>query len=147
MRRLIVLLALPLAGCIPIVAGVAAGRAAARDEVRRAGPLDDSGEMMVGLVIGEDLKVTSVESGGPAEAAGVRPGDLVVEVDGYGIEHRQQALNYLHGQAGKKVWLDVSREDKLITVRLQRRCLPQLGCAKSVARKDPRQAMEESIRP
>jgi C-terminal processing protease CtpA/Prc len=146
-RRLIVLVALPLAGCIPIVASAAAGRAAAREEVRLAGPLDDSGAQMVGIVIGDDLSVTAVEQGGPAEAAGVRPGDRVVEVDGYGIEHLQQALNRLYGQPGKKVSVDLERDGEPVYTRMERRCMPELGCAKHVTKKDPRQALEDSIRP
>jgi serine protease Do len=139
MKRAIALLSLPLVGCIPIVAGAAAGRAAAREEVRTSGPLDDSGARMVGLTVGDDLRVASVEPGGPAEEAGVKVGDLVREVDGYEVTHVQQAMNALHGRAGKKVPIDLERDGRVMTLWLKRRCLPELGCAKSaIATREPR---------
>lgn len=132
MKRLAPLaLLLTLAGCIPIVVGAAAGRSAARSELRESGPVDDSGVRMVGIAIGENLIVSAVEPGGPAAEAGVQVGDLVLQVDGYAIEHVQQARNYLAGRADRKVYLDVFRDGEHLTFRLKRRCLPELGCAQS----------------
>ena len=146
MRILIALCALAcMVGCVPIIAGSVAGGAAARAEIRESGALDDSGAQMVGLTIADDLTVQAVQ--GEAAQMGLRKGDLIVEIDGYLIEHRQQALNRLYGRAGRKVWVDVKRGEEVLTFRLERWCMPELGCAQTAASKATRKPTDPGWSP
>lgn len=51
--------------------------------------MSDENRGMIGVVLtrkGEDLKVASVTPGGPAEEAGIEPGDVIVAVNGEPVE-------------------------------------------------------------
>ena len=61
----------------------------------------------------EGLLVQSVAEGGPAEEAGVRPGDIITAVDGVSVagEARQEASDRVRGEAGTQVALTLLGED------------------------------------
>ena len=58
-------------------------------------------------------RVTAVAAGGPAEAAGVRPGDVILKVDGMSIDDDAHLVNLVGMiEAGKKVSLEIYRDGK-----------------------------------
>lgn len=65
----------------------------------------------VGLTVAQvegGLQVTSLRSG-PAHEAGIRPGDLIVAVNGERASHLDRALDLIRGEAGTVVSLRVRR--------------------------------------
>ena len=71
----------------------------------------------VGITVGyereEGLLVQSVTRGGPADKAGVLPGDIITAVDGQSIagDARQEGSDLIGGEAGTKVVLTLLGED------------------------------------
>jgi serine protease Do len=65
----------------------------------------------------EGALVQSVEKGGPAEKAGVRPGDVIVAVGGVAVKETRQLIDRVSSTPpGHKVDLDVIREGKRQTI-------------------------------
>jgi len=61
--------------------------------------------------------VESVESGKPADKAGVKPGDTIVKVDSVPVKETRDLIGYVSGKApGSKVELDVIRDGKPVTL-------------------------------
>jgi serine protease Do len=61
--------------------------------------------------------VADVTPGGPAEAAGLEPGDLVLTLDGKPMENgRQFHVNLYSRRVGETVTLEVSRDGKTLSV-------------------------------
>ncbi len=57
--------------------------------------------------------VESVESGKPADKAGVKPGDTIVKVDSVPVKETRDLIGYVSGKApGSKVQLEVIRDGK-----------------------------------
>jgi serine protease Do len=55
--------------------------------------------------------IGSVESGGPAEKAGVKPGDIIISVDGHAVERDAEVPALISGiKPGKEVALEVWRD-------------------------------------
>lgn len=65
--------------------------------------------------IGGVMVVVELTEGGPAVRAGLRVGDVLLEVDGQPVEGRRpdQVLNTLRGRAGVDVLLTVRRDDEV----------------------------------
>jgi serine protease Do len=60
-------------------------------------------------------RVTSVAAGGPAEAAGIRAGDVILKLDGTSIDDDAHLVNLVGLiEAGKKVSLEIYRDGKTI---------------------------------
>jgi len=73
------------------------------------------------------LRVTGVRIGGPADAAGVEPGDVVESVDGAAISGRDlgRTLDLVKGAPGTEVVLAVRRGDAApLDVRVERAVVP-----------------------
>ena len=65
----------------------------------------------------EGAFVESVETGKPAEKAGVRPGDTIVKVDSVPVKDTRDLIGYVSGKApGSKVQLGLVRDGKDTTV-------------------------------
>ena len=67
------------------------------------------------------VKVTTVETGSPAAAAGLRPGDYVVEANGRTIEGapaREMAGQLKNVQSGQRLQLKIKRGDSLLNVEI-----------------------------
>ena len=66
-----------------------------------------------------DLRVRRVDTGGPADTAGLRPGDMIVSIDGRALTRMTQ---YYAASAGRyrlePMALEVQREGQPITVRI-----------------------------
>ena len=70
--------------------------------------------------------VTAIVPGGPASAAGIRKGDIVVAFDGKPVPNERK-LPWLTAtmSANQKVWVDVVRGTKKLRFRLQTATLPE----------------------
>jgi regulator of sigma E protease len=68
-------------------------------------------------VIGAPVRVVSVDSGTPAEVAGVQGGDIIVRVDGHRVQQNSDLRTYVNadGQAGRPVQLTVKRQGQELT--------------------------------
>ena len=78
---------------------------------------NENGKAGVGLVLSKRSEVTyvvSCERDGPASAAGVRPGDYIIAIDGNEIENKglPEAESLLRGAAGTKVKVSLFRNSK-----------------------------------
>jgi hypothetical protein len=76
----------------------------------------------------ENWPTLKVVSGMPAEKAGVKDGDVAVEVNGNSIsdiKSSSDALNLLFGKAGEKVVLTVKRGQQILTIEIERAPLPE----------------------
>jgi carboxyl-terminal processing protease len=73
----------------------------------------------------EGLLVQSVTEGGPADQAGVLPGDVIVAVDGQSIagDERENGSALIRGEAGTQVVLTLLREEETLDVTCTRATL------------------------
>ena len=81
----------------------------------------------VGIYMVQDTEVNRIMvlspiKGGPAEQAGIQPGDYIIAVDGVGYSGEQmtEASNKIKGEEGTTVKLDVLRNDETLTFELKR---------------------------
>lgn len=84
--------------------------------------LNEAGKKQLGVAGG--VLVTQVEPGGPAEQAGIKPGDVLLKVDDREISDGQALQRSVQSlQPGKKVMVTVQRDgkSKLIEVKLGER--------------------------
>lgn len=84
----------------------------------------------IGVVLGEDvkgIKVTSVIPGGPANLAGIRPGDVITKVDGKSVvgEAVLTAVTLITGEENTTVTLTIDRPGlpSTLTKRLTRQAI------------------------
>jgi regulator of sigma E protease len=63
-------------------------------------------------------RLGSVIPGGPAEAAGLKAGDLIVSADGVRIQDYRKLAEYINAHPGQAVVLEVKRADQDLTVRV-----------------------------
>lgn len=67
------------------------------------------------LSVSQGALVVKVARGGPAEKAGLEPGDVIVSVNGRGVENRRAFLVYAFSRSvGDTLQLEVARQDKRI---------------------------------
>lgn len=64
----------------------------------------------------ENVMISSVARGSPAETAGLQVGDIVLRADGLGIEAPEDLAEYSQGRGGKKVRLMVRRGRELLEI-------------------------------
>jgi carboxyl-terminal processing protease len=80
----------------------------------------------IGVVImtndGDEIEVIQVIRGTGAEAAGVRPGDIFVDVNGQNIEDvpQNELVNLVRGPAGTQVTITFRRGEDLVTLTITR---------------------------
>ncbi len=59
----------------------------------------------------KQVMVVGVESGSPAEQAGIKRGEVIIAADGQRLESEQQLLDFTKNHAGQKVDLDVTGDN------------------------------------
>lgn len=80
----------------------------------------------VGITItqveGQGFQIENVEKGGPAEAAGMLPGDLITAIDGSnaGEMTLDDAKDLVRGEEGTQVTFTVLREEETLTIPVSR---------------------------
>ncbi len=71
----------------------------------------------LGMARATGTRVVNVTRGGPAEAAGIRAGDVILKLDGISIEDDAHLVNLVGLlEVGKKVSLEIFRDGKTIDV-------------------------------
>ncbi|MBN3033106.1 MAG: RIP metalloprotease RseP [Candidatus Saganbacteria bacterium] len=68
--------------------------------------------LAAGIPTGVSSEVASVNKNSPAAAAGLRPGDKLVSINGRTFAETSQAINFIHRHAGQPLKLEVSRNGK-----------------------------------
>lgn len=82
-------------------------------------PIGPADAARIGLPVEHGALVVEVTPGGPAAAAGVLPGDLIVSLDGEGVASDQPFLNLLLArQPGETVALGLLRRGSSLEVRI-----------------------------
>lgn len=66
------------------------------------------------------LLVTSVVAGTPAATAGLRPGDVILEIDGRRVRDVERASERMRGPVGTTVTLGLRRDGEVLTVEVER---------------------------
>jgi serine protease Do len=62
-------------------------------------------------------RVTSITPGGPAEAAGIHPGDVILKINGTAIDDDAHLVNLVGLiEVGKTVSLEVYRDGKTLVI-------------------------------
>ncbi len=82
---------------------------------------DITAEVQAALDLPTDsgVLVQSVEQDGPADKAGLKPGDQIMAIDGTKIQNRTQANRVIFGSGvGDTLVLQVNRKDKLIEIKI-----------------------------
>lgn len=73
----------------------------------------------VGLPPAQGLLVTEVKAGGPAEQAGLRPGDLITAINGKPLEPTDSLLAVLaNNRPGDRVVLTVVRQNETLKLEV-----------------------------
>lgn len=75
---------------------------------------------------GNGLRVAEVASGGPAEEAGILPGDIFIEADGEFLLNKteNEAKKIIQGQENSVVVITLQRGEEELTVEVTRRRMP-----------------------
>ncbi|MGH2668808.1 MAG: M50 family metallopeptidase [bacterium] len=83
-----------------------------------------------GVPGGASPRVGNVESGWPAQASGIRPGDVIVAINGEAMTNGDQVIETIHKSAGRPLTLIVRRGAEEITVNVT----PRLDETRGVGR-------------
>ena len=87
------------------------------------------------------LELTAVLEGGPAQAAGLSPGDVVVALDGLKVGERNLASRLARHEAGERVRVTAFRGDELMDVELELADAPHDMCYLELDDQAPAQAL------
>lgn len=116
-----------------IEGGLAAAPKSARLAVLSAGSLTNLAVGYAVLVVGfrlgwpDRVLIADVAPGSPAEAAGIRPGDLVIWADEEDIHYRHQLSEFTFRNLGREVRLVMERDGAQYTASLVPRRAPPEG--------------------
>ncbi|WP_298008291.1 MULTISPECIES: RIP metalloprotease [Anaerolinea] len=75
----------------------------------------------------QKVQIIEVNSGSPAEMAGMMPGDLVLSVEGRSIDSMQALSEAIRAHLGEEVSIVVSREGQILTLKATPRQNPPEG--------------------
>lgn len=73
------------------------------------------------------VKVFEVAPGSPAEAAGIKPGDIILSADGVNFREPEELSAYTDAHLGQEITLQVKRGEEVFSVRLVPRPSPPPG--------------------
>ena len=71
----------------------------------------------IGVLPKSNPIVASVNAGEPAERAGLKPGDIVLAVNGEQMATREQLINAISGSGGREIELSIKRGDQELMIR------------------------------
>jgi regulator of sigma E protease len=83
--------------------------------------------LRIGSPITDKVEVVDVSPTSPAEQAGLKPGDLVVSIDGKAIASTEALRTAIQNNLGKEITIDLNRGGKPYTVKLTPRAKPPSG--------------------
>jgi serine protease Do len=87
--------------------------------------LTDEDKQKLGKIPSEGAVVVSVVPGSPADAAGMKPGDVIVQIDDHKITDGSDVVDYVSSKSiGNKVKVQLVRDGKTQTVETALRELP-----------------------
>ena len=75
-----------------------------------------AGRRTAGIML-EEMKVTEVVEGGPAEKAGIKPGDVLLKVAGKAVANREEYVEAMQA-AGREFTVTVKRDGQEVEVKL-----------------------------
>lgn len=93
-----------------------------------------------GIPAGPSTRIGTVERGWPAEAAGLRPGDEIVAVDGTPVPSGERVIETIHRSAGRPLVLRVRRGGEEMAVTVTPRLDPVRGVGRIGFSPEPRWA-------
>ena len=83
----------------------------------------------IGITFGEDedgnYEITEVTEGSPADKEGMKPGDIILKVDGEYYDTTDQMANHMRGEEGTKVKVEYLHNDKVKEAELTRKNIHQ----------------------
>jgi serine protease DegQ len=90
------------------------------------GPITPEIQQQLGLTETEGVVVLSVSAGGPADDAGLKPGDVLVSIDGEAVRSPEELLGALRQQKpGDEVTVEYSRGGEQLTAQVTLADRPQ----------------------
>lgn len=78
-----------------------------------------------GVPAGASNRVGTLEPGWPAAEAGMKPGDVIVAIDGAATPTGEQVIQTIHGSVGRPLQLRIKRGDEEFTLTVTPRLDPQ----------------------
>lgn len=95
-------------------------RAQQRPDNLQQGQQGQQGRAALGVTLSDDLTVTHVEPGSPAERMGLRPGDEVLSLNGQSFDSAQAFIDAIGSTPqGQDIQLEVDRDGQTMTQRGQ----------------------------
>jgi len=83
--------------------------------------------VFAGVPTGVSHEIETVTKGQPAEAAGLRPGDKLVAINGQAYQDMAGAIEYIHNHAGKKLVLTIDRAGQSLKIAATPTLNPKLN--------------------
>ncbi|HXF81289.1 MAG TPA: M50 family metallopeptidase [bacterium] len=81
--------------------------------------------LVVGVPVGVSNRVGQLMAGWPAEAAGLRPGDAIVAIDGQPMRSGQEVIDTIHQRPEQELRLTVERDGQRFEIRVRSRLDPR----------------------
>ncbi len=75
-----------------------------------------------------DTRITGVEKGGPAHRAGIRAGDLLIDING---ETVSDFIDMQYLSAGERAVVRIRRRERVLEVPVEKEAGQPLGCSVS----------------
>lgn len=72
----------------------------------------------LGIVASNPARVGAVRAGSPAAVAGFQPDDVIVQIDGTGIDTFEQLQDIVGASAGRELAVDVDRQGRVVALRV-----------------------------
>jgi regulator of sigma E protease len=90
-------------------------------------------------------QIFSVEKGGPADLAGLKPGDIIVSIDGQAMRNWLELTSYVHARPNKEIVLTVRRGESEFSRRVTTLRVPQDGKEIGMLKIGPSDRIEEAV--
>lgn len=96
-----------------------------KDEFQELLELTSGNFVGIGVYVAEEkgyVKITELIEGGPAHRMGIKPGDVILEVDGHDVKGllMEEVTALIRGEAGTYVKLKIQRKDDVIVYTIKR---------------------------